>query len=333
MTAINSIQSRNEPVFRLPSKPTFQSKCAFFYKAVFRPNEEPYPKDRKDQIKFLAKKVALASLKELAISLSFTAVACIFVPTPPTMIALIVTAVAVVVFNTLIRTAAAYCTYKSHQTNQPIYKAAAKVLQFLCPLSFGVLDVTTRQVLVHEAGHAIAASIVYNNPRPSIEIKPFEGGVTRYYPKELSAAGTAMGANASRMVVAAAGPFFGIALATADLVLAHKVRKSHPMLRKYLIISAVMNIGQHVFYALSSFWTTTNTSGHDFLKLASGGFHPAAAVATMIAIPLIIKGSLLLASYIKKKRREKYTFYDVPPQTLIATWSKVRGGNQGLSNV
>lgn len=300
------LQSRNETDFRLPTKPTFHPKCAHF-------QDEPYPKDRKGQLRFLAKKVALASLKELAISLSFTAIACAFVPTPVTAIVLAITAVAIAVFNTLIRIAQAYCTYKQHQKNNPVYKKVAKVLQFLCPLSFGVLDVTTRQVLAHEAGHAIAASIVYNNARPRIQLKPFEGGVTRYYPQELSAAGTAIGANASRMVVAAAGPFFGIALATADLVLAHKIRKSHPMLRKYLIISAIMNIGQHIFYALSSFWTATNTSGHDFLKLASGGFHPAAAVATMIAIPLIIKGSLLLASYIRKKRQAKYSFNDSPP--------------------
>ena len=236
--------------------------------------------------------MALASLKEFALSFCLVGVAAFFVAST-SLAFFAISAITLVAINTLIRSAAAYFTADYLKTKDKISLEMGNYLQMLCPITFSVLDMTTRQVLVHELGHALATHLVYENPKTTIEIFPFSGGVTRYIQSKLTNIGASLSKKTSQLIVSGAGPAFGILLASTDIFIAHKIKESHPLVSQYLIASALSNITQHVFYALSAFWTVSKP-GHDFIALAAGGIHPAVSICTMVAIPLITKSALFL---------------------------------------
>ncbi|MEI7488668.1 MAG: hypothetical protein WCJ72_14915 [Chryseobacterium sp.] len=251
--------------------------------------------------KSLIRDVALASLKEFALSLCMVGVAAFFVAsTSLTLFA--VSAIGLIAINTLIRSGAAYYTADYLKTKDQTSLEIGNILQFLCPIMFSVLDSTTRQVLVHEMGHALATHLVYQIPKTTIKIFPFSGGEARYFSSKLTKIGDWLGKKTSQLVVSGAGPAFGILLASSDIFIAHKIKKEHPLLSRYLIASAIDNISEHVLYALSAFWTVSKP-GHDFLALAAGGIHPAVAICTMVALPLIIKLSLLLHDRLSNEQK------------------------------
>jgi hypothetical protein len=63
-----------------------------------------------------------------------------------------------------------------------------------------------------------------------------------------------------------------------------------------------MNIFSHLVYAYSTFAETASAaaadpaSGHDFVRLWAGGVHPYVSIVSMVALPLIIKTGIYLAS-------------------------------------
>ncbi len=279
-------------------------------------NVSPLPDDQqpiklslslKDKKKLIIKQIAIATLKELIISLAFTGAACLFVATPaiPTLLA---TTIAVIAMNILIRTLTGALVYDMHRMKKQglapskELQACHDLLQYLCPISFTILDTTTRAVLIHEGGHALAASLLYQNARPTIEIFPLKGGVTTYWPRMLSNLGLYFGSKKADLIISAAGPAAGILTATIDLGLAHCVRKKHPELHRYLVCTAAMNIFQHSIYALSAFFETNPFSGHDFFHLwKGGGIHPIVSVISMVALPLILRATLFGIDYCRHK--------------------------------
>ena len=267
-------------------------------------NEWVSLKERQDSI---IKDIALSSLKELGISLTLAGITCFFVAAPaiPTLLA---GTIGIVAINIFLRSLVGYAAYEIQlMKGDPLINANDlkvaeryyEFLQYVCPMTFSILDTSTRNVLIHEAGHAFAAIHLYQNARPWIEIFPFKGGVTHYWVGSLTKMGQFFGSKCSSLIVTAAGPTAGILAATIDIGLAHGLKKKHPKLHRYLLCNAITNIAQHILYALSALWEKKPSSGHDFAKLWKvGGIHPIVAVVCMVALPLIVKTALFaLDSY------------------------------------
>lgn len=277
-------------------------------------------KEKKDPCKELViklvKEIAKKSLIELAVSLAFTAAACFFVATPVGMATLLICSVAAVGINILWRSGSAYCQYRLFKLKQnPSIKAQEKkdkfqfllgFFQHLAPITFSSLvDINTRELIVHEGGHALTTKILVKNPGVHIRINPFQGAVTSYRLGALTSIGEFFGRANSKLLIAAAGPALSIVAASVNLAASLALRKSNPELSRYLNIIAIDSVVQHVFYALSALWTSSAQRGHDFIQLMAGGIHPIAAVVSIIALPLIVRIGFFIHDTIKEKAAER----------------------------
>lgn len=256
--------------------------------------------DKSAILREIIRKIAIASLKELALALAFAALTCLFVATLAEVSVLISAAITLVAINTLIRAYGAFCSYRisvSRNKETFAYKffyTSTRICQYATPYTFSILDQTTRDVMVHEMGHAVAATTLFQNANPRIQITPFSGGVTHYFGNRLTKIGAFFGHRDSGLIVAAAGPAFAVATSTVHLVVAHRIRNSRPTVSRYLQATAIRSVYSHVRYALSALSIKSYMPGHDFVVLRAGGIHPLAAVVAMIGLPLIVQLGLIL---------------------------------------
>lgn len=254
--------------------------------------------------------VAMSSLKEFAIAMTFAMITCTFVATPAGASVLVITALAVVAFNTLARTIGGGCTYALHRMDNEnsfpsrFCKVTQTVCNYLAPMSFSILDSTTRDVVIHEAGHAAAAAMLYKDAKPQITVMPLQGGVTSFWINGLTKMGRFFGEKGSRLIVAGAGPAAAVLADTIQIGVAHVVSKKHPTLSRYLKITAIFSLIGHTFYAMSAF-TATKIVGHDFAVLWAGGIHPVVSIVAMVGLPIIVKLGLCAYDHIKAKRAAK----------------------------
>lgn len=272
-------------------------------------------KEKADMRHELVTAVAYATLKEFVVSMAFTAISLFFVASAASGALLITGAFLIVIFNAAVRGIAAKAKYEAFllkdlpagdSVRLDAEKFAARMetaVDHICPITFATIDSNTRDLVTHEAGHALATYAVYKNPMPSITIQatqPFSaGGVTRFYPGQLTGFGEKIGRTNASSLVAAAGPAMSLTFSCVNLVVAHKIKDSHPRLSLYFLAAAITSIAQHVLYALSALWMTGGDLGHDFIRLWAGGVHPIISAITLIAIPLLVKGALLLYDYHK----------------------------------
>lgn len=235
--------------------------------------------------------LAKSCLAEFAMSVAITGVTSLFVVTSTGMSTLLVTALAVGAINTVIKTIIAYLQYRIFQLQdghrRENLRAIVEGHNWTTAAVFTYLDRTTRSVLTHEVGHAAAASLLYHNANPTIEIFPMEGGVTRYYPSVLSKIGKYLGKKNADLFVTAAGSGASILFATGSLILASHIKKSHPQLHRYLVATAVMSIVQETFYAITALWTPKKHLSHDFVALWRHGIHPVVSAIAMVAVPIL----------------------------------------------
>lgn len=140
----------------------------------------------------------------------------------------------------------------------------------------------------HEMGHATAIRTLYQNGRPSVEVFPFKGGVTKWYPSALSPLGEKLGSDGARAVVAASGTLVDIGLATSTFGLGFSLRKKHPIAGAALMGYGSMTLLNSVLYAGSALGGDLGAlaaKGNDFATLAvKGGLHPLASMAILASI-------------------------------------------------
>lgn len=260
---------------------------------------------KQDLVKRLVKEVAIASFKEIAISFAITGVCCLFVATPAGVAFLLASTAAMVGLNFFIRLAGCHATYKICTTQdakkRENHAAALTFISYLCPLTYSMVDVFSRNVLIHEAGHAMASLACYKGASPKVVILPPEGGYTEYREGPLTRFGEKLGKSASNTFVSAAGPGLALMCSLTQIFASHKMQKSHPNLSKYLFFTAVVSIFQHVTYALTALVTSSDQVSHDFVSLWLGGIHPIAAVLFMIVVPILVKCILYLIDAYKAR--------------------------------
>lgn len=152
---------------------------------------------------------------------------------------------------------------------------------------FSFLDNATRDVLVHEMGHAITAQALFKT-RAAIEIFPLRGGVTQFSPAPLTNLGKYFGARHSNMLIAGAGAAAALLFVLVNLSAAHFLEKEHQEASLYLMMMAIMSIVNHTVYALSAL-LPSKLIGHDFIMLAKFGIHPLFAAAFILLVPAVFE--------------------------------------------
>ncbi len=258
--------------------------------------------------------------QELFMSLLSTGVAAAFTVTPLSLPSLFAMPIVMAIFNTIIRRIPILIHSKitslraSGQNKEKIKELeqklaySLKVIKVVCPLNFAMVDINTRGLLVHEGGHCIAASVLYQNAKPLIKIYPapkrgnplwFFTGEANWSNKEMTTLGQTLGRKNSHLIAAGAGTGCALISIIAMLTLSHKNKQKHPERSRYLLASAIATTVQHIFYALSAFWQ--KSKNHDFRTLWEGGVHPLVSVA-FLALPLL--------SLIWYTAANNFTFYE-----------------------
>jgi hypothetical protein len=152
---------------------------------------------------------------------------------------------------------------------------------------------------VHELGHKIAINALYEGANPTISVKPFGGGATRWSPRALSPLGKQLGAVASRATVAMAGTAMDALSSVALFAAGYKIKKSHPILGTSMMCFSAMNMLNSAAYAASGIGKTMAANpGHDFLTLQSLTGLPCWASTLIVA-------SLLPATYLVMRSLDK----------------------------
>lgn len=238
------------------------------------PLHEYHPVQPQEQAKkTVIQDIVERSLKELAVIALFTGVTLLFVPTLQAAITLTTLAISVFAINTILRMTSGF--------------VQSKVFYLLQGAAFAELDSTTRNVLVHEFGHAGAACLFYQDPNPRITVYPLEGGATRFYVDRLTPLGRLIGPKAAEVITTAAGAIAAVGCALWMLSYARTLGEDQSELKIYLFASAITSIVQHIFYALSALWTPASHVSHDFRALWNHGIHPLICVFTMAMAPFV----------------------------------------------
>lgn len=264
----------------------------------------------------LIKTIVKKTLIELAVSLAIAGVTCFFIATPIGMATVFIAAIATVALNIIFRSIGALAEYKIQQLqkkNDPRdqstlknYKFVKRITNYLAPITFAVgLDMHTRDVVLHESGHALAANLLIKNPKTKISVQPLNGGQTTWRLGSLTKLGEFFGRTNAKLIVAAAGPALSVCTSIASICASIGLRKSQPELSRYLRIAAIVSIAQHAFYALSALWASPINNGHDFLRLWAGGVHPIVSVISIVAIPILVGAGFFIYEQVKKRREQK----------------------------
>ena len=164
------------------------------------------------------------------------------------------------------------------------------------PLVFGGLAGTSAYVAAsaypstwaHEMGHAFAIDKLYTNSQPSVEVFPFEGGVTRWRPSELTPLGKKLGTDGTRALVSASGTLVDLGIATTTFGVGFKLRKKAPIVGHALMGYGAMTVLNSILYAGSAIggdMAALAAQGNDFASLGvRAGLHPIASVAILASI-------------------------------------------------
>lgn len=266
--------------------------------------------------------VVKKALKELAISLCFTAITAAFIVTPFSLPILFALPLIMVIFNTTVRCIPIMIqrrinTLKAQGADeQRVHKwerhleRSLKFVKVICPLNFAIVDINTRGLVLHEAGHAVAATALYKNANPSIALYPGKTGnplwlytgETNWSNKEMTGLGKSLGSKGANLVTVGAGAAFSIINCIVLFTLSYKLRKTNPELSRYFLASAIATTVQHIFYALSALWERSN-SYNDFSAMWAGGIHPFVSIL-FLALPLIVRAGLSVKEAFQRNRLE-----------------------------
>lgn len=142
---------------------------------------------------------------------------------------------------------------------------------------------------LHEQGHAQAIKLLYQGAEPTVEVNPFKGGVTRWYPGPLTDLGEKLGSNRSRALVSAAGTLVDMAVAATSFGVGYQLKDEHPLVGNALMGFAGFTVLNSIGYAATALgkegFQELARQGNDFASLAlRTGLHPIAAIGIMAAM-------------------------------------------------
>ncbi len=237
----------------------------------------------------IIQKIALQTLIELTLSLSMAALVSSFVPIPMGVPLVFGIALIQCIANLFIRTIGLVAAKKGLE-NGPradLFKRISGICSVLAPSGFVFGTAANGQALVHEAGHALAASAVYKG-RPKIELIPFVEGVTSYVPEPMTRFGGKLGAQRSLTLVTVSGALLSLSVSSLVLSTSLLIKEKHPTTSQYLLAISLHDFLMHSSYALSALFTPSTKLSHDFVRLSTYGIHPLVAMISILTLPILI---------------------------------------------
>ena len=215
------------------------------------------------------------TIKELAVALALTALACLFIPAGK--VALLTMALQMVATNLGIQGIKLLFGYE-------------KLPNRLTALKFSYFANNTLGTLFHESGHFLAYKLLATG-KPQITLFPGKGGATTLtHFKGLTALGNKLGLSNANNIMHLSGPVFSLIFTLFNVAMGHLLKKSHPELSQYFNCLAIVNTVENALYALSALFPVS--AAHDFAVLATLGFHPLVVVTAIVALPIIFKLAL-----------------------------------------
>lgn len=262
------------------------------------------PRTRSSIVCAKIQEIALATLAELVLSLSVTLFVSQFILVPGTAAALLQIVLIQSIANGCFRfLGAAASTYSSSDFLGTMAKKVADLCHLIVCLNFSLGTALNGQILVHEAGHALAALALYQKSRPTITLFPFVGGMTHFSSATLSPLGQQVGTEGASALVTAAGPLLSLIASSGALIYSFLLDRGAPTpdtntspplaergrseLRGILKVAAIQDFATHTLYALSAL-RNPNSPSHDFARLWKAGLHPLPMSLATMAIPIIL---------------------------------------------
>ncbi len=168
---------------------------------------------------------------------------------------------------------------------------------------YGFFDHLTRSALVHEAGHAITASVLFRAPTNTrITINPPEGLTNYDRSNGLTDIGNFFGPDASRSLVTAMGTGTELLWNGFSLLAAQLISDNHSQIKARLRFSVLFSMANHIVYALGALDDSNCINSNDFCNLEKrAGISPTAAVIFMVAMALVVQLTLSCCSKLKKR--------------------------------
>jgi hypothetical protein len=248
------------------------------------------PEQRNEIHSDIVKNIAMRSLMELAYSMALAAICCCFVATSAGITTIAMGLAIQTIFSLSIRIYVGYHEYRGRINPNHEVSTVAK---WLGAYSLASGSVNNAQVVVHEAGHALAINALLKNANPKITLFPYEGGVTSWRGvREVTGLGQKIGRDNIQPIIAGAGPFLTLGLSTILLGVGLAEQDSSPEVSRMLIVSAIIDFFTHIHYALSALSANLSNFSHDFVALWQlGGIHPLAAAIVIAAIPILMLGA------------------------------------------
>lgn len=229
----------------------------------------------------VVKQVALACLKELAISLTLGITVASFVPSAIGLQHLLIAFLTQTAFSLVLHSLGAYAAQKK-------FSRFLSFCEWLTGANFAISSGYNTQLLIHETGHALGALAVYKRPFPQIEIYPFIGGHTQFSKRALTVFGKSVGPVAATCIFVASGPALTLLVSSVLFGLGLFIKEKHPKLGKAFIAWGILDFVYHAKYAYSALTANSSDVAHDFVRLGILGLDPVTATIGIIAIPIII---------------------------------------------
>jgi hypothetical protein len=141
--------------------------------------------------------------------------------------------------------------------------------------------------LIHEKGHAFAASLSFIDASPEIAVTYSKGSTTYAISNGLTRFGTFLGEQRALLFITAAGLFSPIFCTVAEFALAHGIADSYPNLSEILTDHGFSQLAETLLYGASAYFTSPFNFQHDFIKLWQlGNIHPAVMLSVLLVLPL-----------------------------------------------
>ena len=240
--------------------------------------------------------LAKRCLSEFAVSLALAAICCCFIATPAAAMSIATGLVVQLVISLILKITLHIINANPQNFPEQSIASAVKWADAYCFVSGSVRNA---QVVVHEIGHATAAYALLRNPKATITLFPFVGGVTSYWVKQITWLGKKIGSRNIHPIIAGAGPACSLAFSTVFLGLGLMKQRTSPQKSRILIVSGLLDYLGHIRYALSALNTPLNRLSHDFVALWQlGGIHPTVAAITMATIPILILAGYAYERYV-----------------------------------
>jgi len=141
------------------------------------------------------------------------------------------------------------------------------------------------QSLVHECGHALAGTLLLEQPNIVIKIIPFFGGSTKFVPMIASAICHAFKAQQIFLIIAACGPLVALGFSYSLLKWGIKKLEVYPAIGRLAICAATIDILFHFHSAISALQIASTSLQYDFVAIRTlAGIHPLVCAFVIVGI-------------------------------------------------